>query len=46
MDWRAFANYMKAIAIVDVHKTLLSHEVADAFLDRMIDDMIRYIRTD
>ena len=43
VDWRIFANYMKAIAIVEVHKSLLNPETADIFLDRLIDDMIHYI---
>lgn len=46
VDWRVFANYMKAIAIVGVHKPLLNPDTADAFLDRMIDDMIRYVWVD
>ena len=43
VDWRIFANYMKAIAIVEVHKSLLNPETAEIFLDQMIDDMLRYI---
>ena len=43
LDWRFFANYMKSIAIVEVHKSLLNPETADIFLDRLIDDMIHYI---
>ena len=43
LDWRFFANYMKSIAIVEVYKSLLNPETADAFLDQLIDDMIRYI---
>lgn len=43
IDWRIFANYMKAIAIVEVYKSMLNHETADIFLDQLIDDMIRYV---
>ena len=43
LDWRFFANYMKSIAIVEVYKSLLNPETADAFLDQLIDDMICYI---
>lgn len=43
VDWRIFANYMKAIAIVEVHKSLLNPETADIFLDQLIDDMMRYV---
>lgn len=43
LDWRFFANYMKSIAIVEVYKSLLNPETAAAFLDQLIDDMIRYI---
>ena len=34
---------MKAIAIVEVYKSMLNHETADIFLDQLIDDMIRYV---
>lgn len=43
VDWRIFANYMKAIAIVEVHKSLLNPETAEIFLDQLINDMIRYV---
>ena len=43
IDWRFFANYMKSIAIVEVHKSLLNPEVTDTFLDQLIYDMVRYI---
>lgn len=43
IDWRFFANYMKSIALVEVYKSLLNPETADAFLDQLISDMIRYI---
>lgn len=43
LDWRFFANYMKSIAVIEVYKSLLNPETANAFLDQLIDDMIRYI---
>lgn len=43
VDWRIFANYMKAIAIVEVYKSLLNPETAEIFLDQLINDMIRYV---
>ena len=42
-DWKIFVNYLKGLAIVNTYKHILNPDAADLFIDRFMDDLIRYV---
>ena len=42
-DWKIFVNYLKGLAIVNTYKNILNPDAADLFIDRFMDDLIRYV---
>lgn len=43
VDWKIFANYCKAISILQHNKHLLYEDVLKETFDRIIDDMLDYL---
>ena len=42
-DWKIFVNYLRGLAIVNTYKHILNPDAADLFIDRFMDDLIRYV---